>query len=136
MATLTLEYNARNSVANRIIDIITAMDNVFKVKTSVKTNTHKAIQDVEKGNVITCDSYEDYLRNTANMLKISYTNQYLKDLELMKRRNIPKSELDEIVKLLSEEKTLLPKHKDHRLKGTFAGYRECHIRPGWLLIYK
>jgi len=65
MATLTLEYNSRNSVANRIIDIITAMDNVFKVKTSVKTLTQKAIQDVENGNVVTCDSYEDYLKNTA-----------------------------------------------------------------------
>jgi mRNA interferase YafQ len=70
------------------------------------------------------------------MLKISFTNQYLKDLELMKRRKLPKLELDEIIKLLSEEKPLLPKHKDHALKGYFAGYRECHIRPDWLLIYK
>ena len=30
------------------------------------------------------------------MLNISFTNQYLKDLELMKRRNLPKSELDEV----------------------------------------
>jgi len=70
------------------------------------------------------------------MLKISFTHQYLKDLDLMKRRNLPKSELDEVVKLLSEEKPLLPKHKDHPLKGNFSGYRECHIRPDWLLIYK
>ena len=70
------------------------------------------------------------------MLNISFTNQYLKDLELMKRRNLPKSELDEVVKLLSEEKPLLPKHNDHPLKGNFIGYRECHIRPNWLLIYK
>ena len=70
------------------------------------------------------------------MLKIAFTNQYLKDLELMKRRNLPKSELDEVVKLLSEELPLLPKHKDHALKGNFAGYRECHIRPNWLLMYK
>jgi mRNA interferase YafQ len=70
------------------------------------------------------------------MLNISFTNQYLKDLELMKRRNLPKSELDEVVKLLSEEKPLLPKHNDHPLKGNFIGYRECHIRPDWLLIYK
>jgi len=70
------------------------------------------------------------------MLEISFTNQYLKDLELMKRRNLPKSELDEIVKLLSEEQPLLPKHKDHALKGNFAGYRECHIRSNWLLVYK
>ena len=70
------------------------------------------------------------------MLKISFTNQYLKDLELMQRRNLPKSELDEVVKLLSEDKPLLPKHNDHPLKGAFKGYRECHIRPDWLLIYK
>ena len=70
------------------------------------------------------------------MLKISFTNQYLKDLELMKRRNLPKSELDEVIKMLSEEQPLLPKHKDHGLKGNFSGYRECHIRPDWLLIYK
>ncbi len=70
------------------------------------------------------------------MLKISFTNQYLKDLELMKRRNLPKSELDAIVKLLSEQEPLPLKYKDHALKGNFAGYRECHIRPNWLLMYK
>jgi len=46
------------------------------------------------------------------MLKISFTNQYLKDLELIKRRNLPKSELDEVIKSLSDEQPLLPKHKD------------------------
>ncbi len=70
------------------------------------------------------------------MLKISFTNQYLKDLELMKRRNLPKSELDVVIKLLSEQEPLPPKYKDHALKGNFAGYRECHIRPNWLLMYK
>jgi len=70
------------------------------------------------------------------MLKLSFTNQYLKDLELMKRRNLPKSELDAVIKLLIEQKPLPPKHKDHPLKGNFKGYRECHIRPNWLLMYK
>ena len=69
MATITLEYNARNGVANRIIEIIMAMDNVFRVPPSVKTSninlTRKAIQDVENGNVITCNSYDDYLKQTA-----------------------------------------------------------------------
>ena len=54
----------------------------------------------------------------------------------MKRRNLPKSELDAVVKLLSEQKPLPPKHKDHPLKGNFADYRECHIHPNWLLMYK
>ena len=25
---------------------------------------------------------------------------------------------------------------DHALKGEFAGRRECHIEPDWLLVYK
>jgi hypothetical protein len=70
MATITLEYNARNSMANKIIEIIMTMDNVFKVKSADEANnavlTRKAIQDVENGNVITCETYEDYLKHTAN----------------------------------------------------------------------
>jgi hypothetical protein len=69
MATITLEYNARNSMANKMIEIIMAMDNVFKVKDNAQTSnlniTKQAIEDVEKGNVITCDSYDDYLKQTA-----------------------------------------------------------------------
>jgi hypothetical protein len=68
MATITLEYNARSSTASRIIDVIIAMDRVFKVKTPVRTSsilTRKAIEDVENGNVVTCESYEDYLKQTA-----------------------------------------------------------------------
>jgi len=70
------------------------------------------------------------------MLKISFTNQYLMDLELIKRRKLPKLELDGVIKILVEEQRLPPKYKDHALKGDFMGYRECHIRPNWLLMYK
>ena len=70
MATITLEYNARNSMANKIIEIILSMDKVFKVRTPVKTSnidlTRKAIQDIENGDVVTCASYEDYLKQTAD----------------------------------------------------------------------
>lgn len=69
MATLTLEYNARNRVASSIINMITTMDNLFKISVPVKTKstnlTLKAMQDVENGNVVTCSSYEDYLKKTA-----------------------------------------------------------------------
>jgi mRNA interferase YafQ len=70
------------------------------------------------------------------MLKIIFTKQYLKDLDLMRRRNLPKSELDEVVKLLSNELPLPAKYRDHQLKGPLKEMRECHIRPDWLLIYK
>ncbi len=38
--------------------------------------------------------------------------------------------------LLVEGHVLAEKHKDHPLAGNFADYRECHIEPDWLLIYK
>ncbi|ASM37187.1 MAG: type II toxin-antitoxin system YafQ family toxin [Campylobacter sputorum] len=40
-----------------------------------------------------------------------------------------------INKLLSGEK-LEAKYKDHLLSGNFKNYRECHIKPDLLLIYK
>ena len=40
-----------------------------------------------------------------------------------------------VEKHLSGEK-LAPKSKDHQLTGEFEGYRDCHIEPDWILIYK
>ncbi len=70
------------------------------------------------------------------MLEIAFSRQYLKDLRLVVRRNFPRAELDEVVRTLAERQALAPKYKDHALKGQWIGYRECHIRPDWLLIYK
>ena len=66
MAKITLEYNVRNKTANRMIDIILAMDNVFKLQVHTQQNngnlTAKAIQDAENGNLITCESFDEYLK--------------------------------------------------------------------------
>lgn len=40
-----------------------------------------------------------------------------------------------INKLLNDE-PLEPKHKDHKLTGQYEGFRECHIKPDLILIYK
>lgn len=40
-----------------------------------------------------------------------------------------------IDKLLNDE-ILEPKYRDHKLIGQYEGFRECHIRPDLLLIYK
>ena len=29
-----------------------------------------------------------------------------------------------------------PRYRDHALSGDWAGYRECHVRPDLLLIYR
>ncbi len=27
-------------------------------------------------------------------------------------------------------------YRDHPLRGDYVGYRECHLEPDWLLIYR
>ena len=70
------------------------------------------------------------------MLKLNYTNQYKKDLKLAKKRRKDTDKLDKIIDTLLNENPLEHKHRDHPLAGVYVGYRECHIEPDWLLIYK
>ena len=46
------------------------------------------------------------------------------------------NELLAVIENLAEGKTLAKKYQDHSLKGNWQGYRECHIKPDVLLIYK
>ena len=42
----------------------------------------------------------------------------------------------EAASLLASGKKLAPSYKDHALKGEYAGYRDCHIKPDLVLIYR
>ncbi|MDO4936139.1 MAG: type II toxin-antitoxin system YafQ family toxin [Phascolarctobacterium sp.] len=44
--------------------------------------------------------------------------------------------LDKVVEMIANGEKLSYRYKDHLLKGNYAGFRECHIEPDWLLIYK
>ncbi|MCV3431935.1 type II toxin-antitoxin system YafQ family toxin [Campylobacter lari] len=44
--------------------------------------------------------------------------------------------IDKIVEKLANDEILEPKYKDHALKGNYIGFRECHIKPDLLLIYR
>ena len=70
------------------------------------------------------------------MLKIVPSNRFKKDLKKAIKRNLDISLLDEVVNKLANNKKLEKKYKDHGLKGDYIGYRECHIEPDWLLLYR
>ena len=44
--------------------------------------------------------------------------------------------LFDVIDTLRIPEALPQKHRDHRLSGKYADYKECHISPDWLLIYK
>ena len=65
----------------------------------------------------------------------SRSGRFKKDYKLMKRRGKDMVKIQQIMKALADEKRLEPRHRDHNLVGPYAGCRECHVEPDWLLIY-
>jgi mRNA interferase YafQ len=62
--------------------------------------------------------------------------QFRKDVKLASRRGKQMDKLRDIILLLLEGKPLPPRYKDHALRGDWMGFRDCHIEPDWLLLYK
>jgi mRNA interferase YafQ len=46
------------------------------------------------------------------------------------------AKLREVIRLLAEGSPLPLRYRDHSLGGDWKSYRDCHIEPDWLLIYK
>lgn len=65
-----------------------------------------------------------------------YAKQFERDVKLQKKRGKDPDKLKTILRLLVESKMLPEKNRDHSLSGNFSGYRECHIEPDWLIIYR
>lgn len=70
------------------------------------------------------------------MLKIKYSGKMKKDLKVCQKRGYNFSLLERIIDKLQIPEPLEIKSKDHDLKGNYKGYRECHITPDWLLVYR
>ncbi len=69
------------------------------------------------------------------MLTPHYTATFKKEYKRAKKRGQDISKLMRVVNLLLNETPLPEVHEDHPLKGNYAGSRDCHIEPDWLLIY-
>ena len=70
------------------------------------------------------------------MIKIVPSNQFKKDLKLARKRGCKIERLRDVVNTLANEQRLDEKYRDHGLTGIYNGFRECHIEPNWLLIYR
>lgn len=68
-------------------------------------------------------------------LKLVPTSQFKRDFKRMKKRGLNMDELQVVLDKLCAEKPLEERHRDHALIGRYVGFRECHIRPDWLLVY-
>lgn len=71
-----------------------------------------------------------------NKYQLDYTTAFSKDLKKIKKRGYNLELLNNVVHKLQNDEPLEAKNKDHNLTGNWNGFRECHIQPDWLLIYR
>lgn len=64
------------------------------------------------------------------------TSKFQKDLKRIQKRGYNIALLTDVIKKLAVGEKLPEKNRDHSLSGTYAGCRECHVTPDWLLVYE
>ena len=70
------------------------------------------------------------------MLEVFYSNQFKKDYKKAIKRHNDVEELFKVIELLKNQQPLPLEKRDHALTGDYSGYRECHVHPDFLLVYK
>ncbi len=69
-------------------------------------------------------------------LPIRQATQFRRDIKRLRRQGANLPELQTIIVSLAAQEPLDAQYRDHALIGNWQGYRECHVRPDWLLIYR
>lgn len=69
-------------------------------------------------------------------MKITQTHQFKKDIKRQQKRGKNLQKIKEVIGLLLANKPLPAKNRDHALAGDWRGWRDCHVEPDWILIYK
>jgi mRNA interferase YafQ len=70
------------------------------------------------------------------MRRPAYSGQFKRDVKHAQKRGKDLDKLKTSVLLLIEGEPLPPAYVDHPLKGKWRNFRDVHIEPDWLLIYK
>ena len=70
------------------------------------------------------------------LYKIDRSSKFKHEYRKIAKRGNNMDLLEDVITLLAHDIPLPQKYHDHALKGNWLGYRECHIAPDWLLIYK
>jgi mRNA interferase YafQ len=74
------------------------------------------------------------------MREIERSTAFKRDLKRVlaspRHRNDAVGLLEGVLSVLLEDRPLPDGNRDHALSGDWAGYRECHVKPDLLLIYK
>ena len=70
------------------------------------------------------------------MRQPNYSGQFKRDVKQAQKRGKDMEKLKALLTLLIEAEPLPSAYLDHPLKGVWRGFRDAHIEPDWVLIYK
>jgi mRNA interferase YafQ len=69
-------------------------------------------------------------------MRVTQTTQFRKDLKMQQKRGKDLQKVKDLIALLLLDEPLPASNRDHALTGNWSGWRDCHLEPDWLLIYK
>ncbi len=69
-------------------------------------------------------------------MKVIQPSSFKKDFKKQTKRGKDLGKLKAVLDVLIAGETLPESCVDHLLSGSWAGWRDCHIEPDWILIYK
>lgn len=67
---------------------------------------------------------------------IVYTSKFKRSLRLCQKRGFDTNLIFNVIKSLEENGKVDMKYRPHKLTGNYENCWECHIKPGWLLIWE
>jgi len=70
------------------------------------------------------------------MLTPVRSSQFKRDVKRVQKRGKDMTKLRTLLGLLIEQAPLPEAYQDHPLRGNWNGYRDAHIEPDWLLLYR
>jgi mRNA interferase YafQ len=70
------------------------------------------------------------------MLVLVRSGRFKRDVKHAEKRGKDMGKLRNTLLLLLQGEPLPAEHRDHPLKGDWKGYRDLHIEPDWVLIYR
>ncbi|HWE40236.1 MAG TPA: type II toxin-antitoxin system YafQ family toxin [Isosphaeraceae bacterium] len=74
--------------------------------------------------------------NPPATLTPSPTTAFKRDLKRLQKRGKDPAKLRTIIESLCSRRALDARHVDHNLGGDWKGWRDRHVDPDWVLIYK
>ena len=70
------------------------------------------------------------------MLVAVRSSRFKRDVRKLEKQGKDLTKLRSVLLLLLEEKPLPDHYRDHALRGDWYGFRDLHVEPDWLLLYR